>query len=140
MQPECHADTSFPPSGRGVTAWKAVGRRGGAAHRRFRLLAGAALAANALELAGVYSDVAWHHARGRETFWTPPHVVIYAGAAAALLAGIATRGPWLYPALVALLGAWVLEAARRCVRWWWAGTAAGAGYALAAAVRAARLP
>ncbi|HEY7678167.1 MAG TPA: hypothetical protein VIG69_13925 [Candidatus Methylomirabilis sp.] len=54
--------------------------------RAGRALAGVALGANALQLAGVYWDVGWHHARGRETFWSPPHLAIYAGVALALLA------------------------------------------------------
>ena len=58
--------------------------------RAGRVLAGVALGAYALQLAGVYWDVGWHHARGRETFWSPPHLAIYAGAALALLA--AARG------------------------------------------------
>ena len=53
------------------------------------VLAGVALAANAVQLAGVYWDVGWHHARGRETFWSPPHLAIYAGVALALAAAAA---------------------------------------------------
>lgn len=59
--------------------------RVGLGSRARRVLAGVALGANALELAGVYWDVGWHHARGRETFWSPPHIAIYAGVALALL-------------------------------------------------------
>ena len=33
-------------------------------------------------LAGVYWDVSWHVVIGRETFWVPPHRLIYAGTAA----------------------------------------------------------
>jgi len=48
--------------------------------------AGVALAANLLQLAGVYWDVGWHHAWRRDTFWSPPHLAIYAGVALALAA------------------------------------------------------
>ncbi|HYB75245.1 MAG TPA: hypothetical protein VED18_17865, partial [Candidatus Sulfotelmatobacter sp.] len=54
--------------------------------RSGRVLAGVALGAYALQLAGVYWDVGWHHARGREAFWSPPHLTIYAGVTLALLA------------------------------------------------------
>ncbi len=53
------------------------------------VLPGVALLANVLQLAGVYWDVGWHHARGRDTFWSPPHMAIYAGVALALLAAVA---------------------------------------------------
>ena len=33
-------------------------------------------------LAGVYWDVSWHVTIGRETFWVPPHRLIYSGTAA----------------------------------------------------------
>jgi hypothetical protein len=33
-------------------------------------------------LAGVYWDVSWHVAIGRESFWIPPHQLIYSGTAA----------------------------------------------------------
>ena len=48
--------------------------------------ASVALAANLLQLAGVYWDVGWHHARQRDTFWSPPHLAIYAGVALAMAA------------------------------------------------------
>lgn len=57
---------------------------------------------------GAYWDVAWHVDRGRETFWSPPHLVIYGGIVAvliALVAGVATlggparRAPWRHPGL-----------------------------------------
>ena len=55
--------------------------------------AGVALAANLLQLAGVYWDVGWHHARQRDTFWSPPHLAIYAGVVLALVtAAVATIG------------------------------------------------
>jgi hypothetical protein len=50
------------------------------------ILASVALVANLLQLAGVYWDVGWHHARHRDTFWSPPHLAIYAGVALALAA------------------------------------------------------
>ncbi len=54
-----------------------------------RRLAGFALAANLLQLAGVYWDVGTHHAFARESFWSPPHLAIYAGVALALVAAAA---------------------------------------------------
>lgn len=57
---------------------------------------------------GAHWDVAWHVDRGRETFWSPPHLVIYGGIVAvliALLAGVATLGGparralWRHPGL-----------------------------------------
>lgn len=55
-----------------------------------RTLATLALAANVLQLIGVYWDVAWHHAFPgvRETFWSRPHMAIYAGVAVALVAAV----------------------------------------------------
>ena len=50
------------------------------------VVAGVALVANLLQLAGVYWDVGWHHARHRDTFWSPPHLAIYAGVVLALAA------------------------------------------------------
>ncbi len=44
---------------------------------------------------GAYWDVAWHVDRGRETFWSPPHLVIYGGmlsVSAALLTAVALAG------------------------------------------------
>lgn len=48
--------------------------------------ASVALMANLLQLAGVYWDVGWHHAWRRDTFWSPPHLAIYAGVALAMAA------------------------------------------------------
>lgn len=31
-----------------------------------------------LRVGGVW-DIAWHHTRGRDTFWSPPHLVLYCG-------------------------------------------------------------
>ncbi len=79
-------------------------------------LAGVALAANVLQLAGVYWDVGTHHAFGRESFWSPPHLAIYSGVALALvtasaglprgrgLAGRASRPVRLGRYALALLG------------------------------------
>ena len=36
-------------------------------------------------LIGSYGDAWWHIVVGRETFWTPPHVVLYAGITLMLL-------------------------------------------------------
>jgi len=53
-------------------------------------LATVALAANVLQLIGVYWDVGWHHAFPgvRETFWSRPHMAISAGVAVALVAAV----------------------------------------------------
>lgn len=59
------------------------------AGQKDRLLAGFALASNLLQLAGVYWDVGTHHAFVRESFWSPPHLAIYAGVALALAAAAA---------------------------------------------------
>jgi hypothetical protein len=46
-----------------------------------------AVGAVTLVAAGVYWDISWHMTIGRDTFWTPAHVVIYA---AALVAGLSS--------------------------------------------------
>ncbi len=67
-----------------------MGEASSASGPRPRLvLAGGALAANVLQLAGVYWDVATHHIGARESFWSPPHLAIYAGVGLALLAAAA---------------------------------------------------
>ena len=39
---------------------------------------------------GVHWDIAWHRSIGRDTFWSPPHLMIYAAAVlAALAVGVA---------------------------------------------------
>lgn len=87
MQPQCHASSGFPRPGPAAVEVRGLQPR--------LVLAGVALAANALQLAGVYWDVGWHHARGRETFWSPPHMAIYAGVALALAtAAVGLRGGW----------------------------------------------
>lgn len=42
-----------------------------------------ALAALILSLFGTYWDDAWHTDVGRDTFWSPPHILLYAGIAVA---------------------------------------------------------
>jgi hypothetical protein len=38
---------------------------------------------------GVHWDIAWHRSIGRDAFWSPPHVAIYAGAVFAAVAALA---------------------------------------------------
>src|SRR5262249_57320705 len=38
---------------------------------------------------GVHWDIAWHRSIGRDAFWSPPHVAIYASAVLAALAALA---------------------------------------------------
>jgi hypothetical protein len=38
---------------------------------------------------GVHWDIAWHRSIGRDAFWTPPHVAIYAAAVLAAVAALA---------------------------------------------------
>src|SRR5262245_36944322 len=37
------------------------------------------LIASLLLMVGGVWDIAWHHTRGRDTFWSPPHLVLYSG-------------------------------------------------------------
>jgi hypothetical protein len=37
------------------------------------------LVASLLLMVGGVWDIAWHHTRGRDTFWSPPHLVLYGG-------------------------------------------------------------
>jgi hypothetical protein len=46
-----------------------------------------ALASSTSVALGVHWDIAWHRSIGRDTFWSPPHLMIYA---AALLAAVAS--------------------------------------------------
>src|SRR5882724_1310927 len=46
-----------------------------------------ALGSSASVALGVHWDIAWHRSIGRDTFWSPPHLMIYA---AALLAAVAS--------------------------------------------------
>ena len=39
-------------------------------------------------LTGIYWDVTWHATLGRDSFWIPPHQLVYAGVTLALLAGL----------------------------------------------------
>ncbi len=47
---------------------------------------GTIVAGSALFLLGGYWDVSWHIIIGRDTFWSPPHLVLYAGIIAILAA------------------------------------------------------
>jgi hypothetical protein len=47
-----------------------------------------AVLAGCLALAGAMWDVAWHRTLGRDTFWSPPHLLLYAGVSAGLLAAL----------------------------------------------------
>lgn len=60
------------------------------------ILPGVALAANLLQLGGVYWDVGTHHTAVREGFWSPPHLAIYSGVSLAFLAAAAgcAGGSW----------------------------------------------
>jgi len=42
---------------------------------------------------GVHWDIAWHRSIGRDSFWTPPHVAIYAAAVLAAVAALARIVP-----------------------------------------------
>jgi hypothetical protein len=41
---------------------------------------------------GAYWDVAWHVDAGRETFWSPPHLMIYGGILAVIVSVLAAAG------------------------------------------------
>jgi hypothetical protein len=69
------------------------------------LIAALALAAIAGMLGGTW-DAAWHVTLRRETFWSPPHLLLYAGTTLSLMIGAAamggafflrwpTPGPWI---------------------------------------------
>ncbi|QIN79697.1 hypothetical protein GBA65_15475 [Rubrobacter marinus] len=66
-------------------------------------------------LAGVYWDVSWHVTIGRETFWVPPHRLIYSGTAVFFVATVCA-----------------LSLTRRRAGSLWATGRAGAGFAVAA--------
>jgi hypothetical protein len=59
---------------------------------------------------GVHWDIAWHRSIGRDAFWTPPHVAIYAAAVLAAVAALAQIIPATFgdraghPAAVRVLG------------------------------------
>lgn len=61
-----------------------------------------ALASGVMRFAGAVWDVSWHRTVGRDTFWSPPHLVLYAGVALATFAA-----------------AWALAEAVRSRRPWW---------------------
>jgi len=47
-----------------------------------------ALVAGLLGIYGAYYDAAWHLQWGRDTFWSPPHVLIYGGIALVLVVAV----------------------------------------------------
>ena len=64
-----------------------------------------AAAGGVVALVGVYWDDAWHTDRGRDTFWSPPHLLLYAGVAAATLTVLAVvRRPAGTAQLLAVAG------------------------------------
>lgn len=77
-----------------------------------------ALAAGLLRFVGAVWDVSWHRTVGRDTFWTPPHMLLYAGVALGLTAAawataeVAFAGGWRRalrsPCLLPLLGGAVM--------------------------------
>lgn len=69
-------------------------------------------------LGGVYWDVAWHGTVGRESFWIPPHLLVYSGVNVFLLAALAGLGL-----------AWQRAGSLRSAL----DTSAGIGFAVAAA-------
>ncbi|MDE2992376.1 MAG: hypothetical protein OXU67_00680 [Chloroflexota bacterium] len=61
----------------------------GTGKRRLRIARvryGTIVAGSAVFLLGGYWDVSWHIIVGRDTFWSPPHLVLYAGIIAILAA------------------------------------------------------
>lgn len=70
----------------------------------------AVLAATASVVIGVIWDISWHMTIGRDTFWTPAHLAIYAGG---LVAGVANGFVVLQTTLRADAGA-----RSRAVRFW----------------------
>ena len=82
--------------------------------RTGRVRYGTIVVGSAVFLLGGYWDVSWHIIIGRDTFWSPPHLVLYAGiiailaacasavAQAAAAAAARGRGPALPGPLVAL--------------------------------------
>ena len=54
--------------------------------RTARVRYGTIVAGSAVFLLGGYWDVSWHIIVGRDTFWSPPHLVLYAGIIAILAA------------------------------------------------------
>jgi hypothetical protein len=94
------------------------------------LIAALALAAIAGMLGGTW-DAAWHVTLRRETFWSPPHLLLYAGTTMSLLIGAVAMGGafflrWPTP------GPWIALAGR-LLPLGFAVAAAGAAVVLAAA-------
>ncbi|MCC6774033.1 MAG: hypothetical protein IT360_22795 [Gemmatimonadaceae bacterium] len=70
----------------------------------------AVLFASAAIVIGLHWDIAWHRAIGRDTFWSPPHVLEQV---AASVAGLLCGWRVLYTSF------WGTDADRAaCVRWW----------------------
>lgn len=53
--------------------------------------------AAAAGVAGATWDAAWHVTLRRESFWSPPHLLLYTGTALALAAGVAGLAPTILP-------------------------------------------
>ena len=53
-----------------------------------RVLAALGLVAIFAALGGIYWDVTWHATIGRDSFWIPPHLFVYAGVNVLLLSGL----------------------------------------------------
>src|ERR1700690_2608119 len=83
-----------PLGARGAAAApRAAGERAtGTGRRRDWAVAGLVAASTAVSL-GVHWDIAWHRSIGRDTFWSPPHVLIYLAAVGAggIAAGLIFR-------------------------------------------------
>jgi hypothetical protein len=69
------------------------------------------LVASLLLMVGGVWDIAWHHTLGRDTFWSPPHLVLYGGVMGLVCLGVAMRtmaghcaGSGTEPPLVELWG------------------------------------
>src|SRR5262245_40059162 len=54
--------------------------------RRFHWFPSTVVTASACVALGLMWDISWHISIGRDTFWSPPHMVVYLGAS---LAGLA---------------------------------------------------
>jgi hypothetical protein len=52
-----------------------------------------ALASSLTVALGVHWDIAWHRSIGRDSFWSPPHIAIYAAALLAALSALAQTLP-----------------------------------------------
>jgi hypothetical protein len=67
-----------------------VTRRAAGSRRCPSLAVWLGLVASLLLMVGGVWDIAWHHTRGRDTFWSPPHLVLYGGVGLMSLVCLAT--------------------------------------------------